>query len=79
MIEAIKVERTKPAPRRLNTRRRSSEWRSLFESMKIGDWFVVDKSERTRLGAASQAYMKGRYSLYLHPEKSDTYVFVKNK
>jgi len=79
MIEAIKVERTKPAPRRLNTRRRSSEWRNLFESMKVGDWFAVDKSVRTRLGAACTLHMKGRYNLYLHPEKPDTYVFVKTK
>jgi len=79
MIELIKIERNKTAPRRKHARGKSSNWKILFESMKVGDWFVLNKEYRQRIGAAGTAYMKGKYSLYMHPEKQGKYVFLRIK
>lgn len=79
MIDQIKIERNKPAPRRAWGHSRTSNWKTLFESMKAGDWFVVDKSYHHRLGAAGSAYLKGKYSLYRHPDQESKYIFLRLK
>ncbi len=78
MIELIKIERDKTAPRRKYGHGRSN-WKLLFESMKVGDWFVVGKEYHHRLGAAGSAYLKGKYSLYMHPDQKEKYVFLRIK
>jgi hypothetical protein len=78
MIELIKIERDKTAPRRKD-RRIESNWKLLFDSMKIGDWFVVDKEYHPRIGASANIYLKGKYTFYMHPEEKDKYVFLRIK
>jgi len=78
MIEVIKIERNKPAPRRKFGNGKSN-WKELFDSMKVGDWFVIDTSYRARVGVAANAYLKGKYSLYMHPEKDSKYIFTRLK
>lgn len=79
MIELIKVERNKTAPRRMFSHSSTSNWKTLFASMKAGDWFVIDQKYRGRLGAAGNSYLKGKYTLYKHPEQNEKYVFLKLK
>ncbi len=78
MIELIKIERDKTAPRR-KTRHAKSNWKLLFESMKVGDWFVVGKEHHPRVGASANTYLKGRYTFYMHPDQKDKYVFLRIK
>ena len=79
MIDLIKIERTKTAPRPSNRKARTSTWRTLFNTMKVGDWFVVDKKFYARVGNAGQLYLKGKYSLYRHPDKENKYIFLRNQ
>lgn len=75
----FKVVKFQKAPVNLNCKSGRSEWRDLFESMDVGHWFEVDRSDYYRTQAAASNYLRGRYSLYKHPTKVATYVCVKNK
>ena len=79
MITSIKIQRTQTAPRPSHRSARTSQWRALFNTMKVGDWFVVDKQYHSRLCNAGQLYLKGKYSLYKHPEQNDQYIFLRQK
>ena len=79
MFDSIKIQRTQTAPRPAKPRGRISKWKALFGSMKVGDWFVVDKQYHSRLCNAGQLYLKGKYSLYKHPEQNDQYIFLRQK
>lgn len=79
MIDSIKIERSKTAPRPSKRSTRQSTWRALFNTMKVGDWFIVDKEFYSRVGNAGQLYLKGKYSLYKHPEKESKYIFLRQK
>ena len=79
MLDTIKVERTASAPRPSNTRTRRSKWRVLLHSLKVGDWFVVDKKYRARVRNAGQLYLRGKYSMYMHPKSEGQYIFLRNR
>jgi len=72
--------RTSKAPARKHGRTLRGKWRDLFEAMEVGNWFTVtgDK-ERMATASAATVYLKGRYSLYKHPTKANTWVFTKVK
>ena len=75
----IKI-RTSKAPARKFGHSKRSKWRDVFEGMELGNWFLVSgHQDYTATNAAAAAYMKGRYSLYKHPTKENTWVFTKTK
>ena len=76
LITVVKYE--KP-PINLHQKSGRSVWRDLFESMDVGNWFELPKRDRYRVAQAANKYLRGRYSLYHHPVKPETYVFLKNK
>jgi len=57
----------------------TSYWRDLFESMKVGEWFILPKKHHKQTSGAASSYMRGRYRLYLHPTLEGYYVFAKTK
>lgn len=73
------IHKQEKAPVNKSSRSTHSRWRSLFEEMRVGDWFVLPKPHHARVQGAAHAYLKGRYSLYKHPESSEHYVFLKTK
>jgi hypothetical protein len=79
MLDTIKIRRVELAPRPAKRTGRSSRWRALFNDMKVGDWFVVDKKHYSKVGNAGQLYLRGKYSLYKHPETEGQYIFVRTK
>ena len=79
MLDTIKIERTACAPRPSNRKPRTSKWRILLDSMKAGDWFVVDKKYYQRVSNAGQLYLRGKYRLYKHPETEGQYIFLRNR
>ena len=67
------------APVNKSSRSTHSRWRSLFEEMRVGDWFILPKDHHSRVQQAAYHYLKGRYSLYKHPSVANYYVFLKTK
>ena len=56
-----------------------SFYRDLIGSMKAGDWFVVDETDKVRIAGGIGKYARGRYSLYQHPEQEGSYIFTITK
>ena len=79
MFDTIKIQRTEIAPRPAKRTGRASQWRALFNTMKVGDWFVVDNANYAKVCNAGQLYLKGKYSLYKHPESEGQYIFLLRK
>jgi len=75
--DSIKIERNKTAPSPAKRRGRKGKWNPLFASMRVGDWFVVDKINRSRVSQNASLYLKGKYSMYKHPENEEQYIFVR--
>ena len=73
-FESIVIKST-PAPRRVTTSPSHSEYKALFERMRVGDWFTIDAADKVRFSASASGYIKGRYSLYKHPTLKNKYVF----
>ena len=73
-FENIVIKST-PAPRRVTTSPKQSEYKTLFEKMKVGNWFLLDEADKVRFSASASTYMKGRYTLYKHPTRKNKYVF----
>lgn len=73
-FENIVIKST-PAPRRTTSSPNVSGYKELFGKMKVGQWFVVDASDKLRFNASANEYLKGRYSLYKHPTRKNKYVF----
>ena len=57
-----------------------AQWRSVFNNMAVGDWFVVSKKDRQRTAIAFRyhGYGNGGYTSYRHPEDASSIVFVKS-
>jgi len=73
-FENIVIKST-PAPRRTTGSPHVSGYKMLFSKMKVGNWFLVDASDKLRFNASANEYVKGRYSLYRHPTLKNKYVF----
>jgi hypothetical protein len=67
------VIRNRPAPRRSHG---GSTWRDFFDSLNVGDWFAVTKSDRTRLQSSATTYRTGKYSIYQSDEYPEGYIFL---
>lgn len=67
------------APTNRHSRSGTSKWRDHFEAMQVGDWFVIPKKDYGKVQNAANKYLRGRYSLYKHPEIADRYVCLKRK
>jgi hypothetical protein len=78
-IFTVKIIRNKKAPTQFYQKNARSKWRDTFEAMDVGHWFIVPARHKYSVANAASLYMKGRYSLYKHPETAETYVFKKNK
>jgi hypothetical protein len=57
----------------------TSFWRDLFESMQVGDWFVLSKADLHRVKMSAGKYLRGRYRCYMNTEVAGTWVFTKIK
>ena len=69
---------TSPAPLR-KSNNCNGKWKSFLSNMEVGDWFALPKKDYCKVQAAANAYLKGRYSLYKHPDQEDTYVLCIRK
>ncbi len=70
-MEKYYVVRKTKAPAMTSKKGPHGYWRAKFESMKVGEWFVVPKEDRTKVAASAWKHMKGRYSLYRINTKGD--------
>ena len=70
----FKVVTNKPAPPRKTPPH--SFWRTFLNTMKRDQWFVLNVADKVKVVNAAAKYARGRYSLYQHPTKEDTYIFV---
>ena len=68
-----------PAPICTYRKNASSQWRDLFEAMGVGDWFVLPTEDHKKACNAAGKYLRGRYSLYKHPETANFHIFLKTK
>lgn len=74
----IKVIRNKKAPNR-TTAPMFSKWRTLFNNMDKGNWFIVSRgNQRARTYSAIFNHKQGgKFSSYIHPEDNTKAVFIK--
>jgi len=57
-----------------------SFWLDLFESMQVGDWFLLhNQADSIRAKKSACKYLRGRYRCYMNPEVEGTWVFTKTK
>jgi hypothetical protein len=70
------VRVTKP-PRRITQPR--SVWREILINMEPGQWFEVPINHKCAARTAGSKFVRGKYSMYTHPTKQDTYVFTITK
>ena len=73
------IIKDKKAPVQGHRKSGTSFWRDLYESMDVGDWFVLNKDEHSRVGKSANTYLRGRYRLYKNSEQEGTYIFNKLK
>ena len=45
-------------------RQTKSKWKTLFDSMNEGDWFLVSEEKRQKVAGAANNYVRGKYTLY---------------
>ena len=76
----INVITKQQPPKRVTHCMKYAKWRSIFNNMNSGDWFVVSKKDRQRTAIAFRyhGYGNGGYTSYRHPEDSESIVFVKS-
>tara|TARA_R100000458_G_C8176383_1_gene175006 strand:+ start:391 stop:627 length:237 start_codon:yes stop_codon:yes gene_type:complete len=76
----INVITKQQPPKRVTHCMKYAKWRSIFNNMNSGDWFVVSKKDRQRTAVAFRyhGYGNGGYTSYRHPHDTDSVVFVKS-
>ena len=79
-VNELSIISNRKAPVYAGSTSGSSKWKSLFESMKVGEWVLIkEKHTQMNVQRAAAKYLRGRYRVYLNPESEGTWVFTKYK